>query len=234
MSRSGPSTLKRLIRCFKRAVSFIGTSFRWAGEIDALFHGFHKSCVQSKIRRAIRERLEYTEGRSDRLIRQFHHMLLLTQQRHHLPPQPISWFKNLSDCLGEQLKVRIASKNGQPIAGMVTLSYKQSMVYKYGCSDAKHHNLGGMAFLFWKTIQEAKTSGLAQLDMGRSDLENPGLVTFKGHWGAEPTTLKYWRYPAVMLSSSTQWELKVAKKIFSFAPSAAMETVGRLLYRHVG
>ena len=204
------------------------------GELDVLFHGFHKSCVQSKIRRATRERLEYTEGRSDRLIRQFHQMLLLTQQRHHLPPQPISWFKNLSDCLGEQLKVRIASKNGQPIAGMVTLSYKQSMVYKYGCSDAKYHNLGGMAFLFWKTIQEAKTSGLAQLDMGRSDLESPGLVTFKEHWGAEPTTLKYWRYPAVMLSSSTEWELKAAKKIFSFAPSTALATVGRLLYRHVG
>ena len=91
-----------------------------------------------------------------------------------------------------------------------------------------------MAFLFWKTIQEAKTCGLAELDMGRSDLENSGLVTFKEHWGAERTTLKYWRYPAVMLSSSTQWELKAAKKIFSFAPSAAMATVGRILYRHVG
>ena len=62
----------------------------------------------------------------------------------------------------------------------------------------------------------------------------PDWSTFKEHWGAERMTLKYWRYPAVMLSSSTQWELKAAKKIFSFAPSAAMATVGRLLYRHVG
>ena len=203
-------------------------------DISALFGGFHKSCVQRKIRRAIRERLEYTEGRSDRLIRQFHQLLLPTQQRHHLPPQPISWFRNLGDCLGEKLKIRIASKDGQPIAGMITLSYKQSMVYKYGCSDAKYHNLGGMAFLFWKTIQEAKTCGFAELDMGRCDLENLGLVTFKEHWGAERKTLKYWRYPAVMLSSSTQWELKAAKKIFSFAPSGAMAAMGRLLYRHVG
>ena len=71
-------------------------------DIDTIFHGFHKSCVQRKIRRAIRERLEYTEGRSDRLIRQFHKLLILTQQRHCLPPQPIAWFQNLSDCLGEQ------------------------------------------------------------------------------------------------------------------------------------
>ena len=45
--------------------------------LGTLFRGFHKSCVQRKIRRAIRERLEYTEGRSDRLIRQFHRLLIL-------------------------------------------------------------------------------------------------------------------------------------------------------------
>lgn len=215
------------------------SSFYWhkiplGEELDTLFRSFHKSCVQRKIRRAIRERLEYTEGRSDRLIRQFYYLLLLTQRRHHLPPQPISWFHNLSSCLGENMKVRIASKDGCPIAGMITLSYKKSVVYKYGCSDAKYHKLGGMAFLFWKTIQEAKACGLTELDMGRSDLDNPGLVAFKEHWGAKRTTLTYWRYPAVVLSSSSQWELKAAKKIFAFAPTGMLTTVGRVLYPHVG
>lgn len=201
---------------------------------DELFRGFHKSCVQRKIRRAIRERLEYTEGSSDRLIRQFHQLLLPTQSRHRLPPQSISWFRNLSDCLGERLKVRIASKDGQPIAGMITLAYKQSMVYKYGCSDARYHNLGGMAFLFWKTILDAKTRGLVELDMGRSDIENPGLVTFKERWGAQRTTLRYWRYPAVLRSSSTRWKLEAAKRVFSYAPTFALATMGRFLYRHAG
>jgi hypothetical protein len=203
-------------------------------DIDAIFRSFHKSCVQRKIRRAIRERLEYTEGRSDKLIREFHRLLLPTQRRHHVPPQPFSWFQNLRDCLGEKLKVRIASKDGQPIAAMITLSYKQSMVYKYGCSDARYHNLGGVAFLFWKAIQEAKASDLAELDMGRSDLENVGLVTYKGHWGAQCMALKYWRYPPTALPRSTQWELKAAKKIFIFAPEGVLATIGRLLYRHVG
>lgn len=203
-------------------------------DLDAIFRGFHKSCVQRKIRRAIRERLEYTEGRSDRLIQQFHRLLLPTQRRHRMPPQPISWFHNLADCLGENLKIRIASKDGHPIAAMITLSYKQTMIYKYGCSDARFHNLGGMAFLFWKTIQEAKNRELEELDMGRSDLESMGLVRFKEHWGAERTMLKYWRYPAAMLLSSPMWEHKAAKKFLTFAPSTALATVGRLLYRHVG
>lgn len=219
---------------FRQSSVFYWHKIRLGGELDTLIHRFDKSCVQRKIRRAIREKLEYTEGKSDRLIRQFHHLLLLTQRRHRLPPQPISWFQNLCDCLRENLKIRIASKDGQPIAGIVTLSYKKSMIYKYGCSNARYHNLGGMALLFWKMIQEAKTCGLAELDLGRSDVDNAGLVTFKEHWGAERATLTYWRYSAAVFSRSTQWELKAAKRILTYAPTAALATVGRLLYRHVG
>jgi len=229
-----PVVTDRVDPMFQESGVFYWHRLLLADDIGSIFRGFHKSCVQRKIRRAVRERLEYTEGRSDRLIREFHQLLLPTQRRHHVPPQPISWFQNLRDCLGEKLKVRIASKDGQPIAAMITLSYKESMVYKYGCSNARYHNLGGVAFLFWKTIQEAKTCGLAELDLGRSDLDNLGLVKFKEHWGAERSMLKYWRYPTFVLSSSTQWELKAAKKIFTFAPTAALATVGRLLYRHVG
>lgn len=197
-------------------------------EISVLFRSFHKSCVQRKIRRAVREKLEYIEGRSERLIRQFHRLLIPTHHRHHLPPQPISWFRNLVDCLGENIRVRIASKDGRPIAGMISLSYKESIIYKYGCSDARYHNLGGMAFLFWKTIQEAKACGLKQFDMGRSDLDNHGLVAFKEHWGAKRSTLTYWKY------GCSNSKLKVAKQVFAFAPAFTLPVMGRLLYRHGG
>ena len=198
------------------------------------FRSFHKSCIQRKIRRAEREKLDYAEGRSETLIRQFYRLLLLTHQRHRLPPQPISWFRNLSECLGETMKIRIASKNGRPIAGIVTLSYKTSIVYKYGSSDSTYHRLGGMAFLLWKTIQEAKTSGFMELDMGRSDCDNSGLVAFKEHWGGKRSTLTYWRYPTGLITDPKRWGLKAAKRMFVVVPTSALPAAGRLLYRHVG
>lgn len=76
--------------------------------------------------------------------------------------------------------------------------------------------------------------GFTELDMGRSDLDNTGLITFKERWGAERSTVKYWRYSADKVSSSTQWELKTARKIFTFAPTFALTIAGRLLYRHAG
>ena len=230
-----PLTAPKAIGSFTGSKSFYWHQLPLHSELEILFRGFHKSCVQRKIRRAEREKLEYTEGRSERLIEQFYKMFLYTHQRHGLPPQPISWFRNLGACLGSQLKIRIASKNGKPIAGIVTLANKQTMVYKYGCSDAKYHKLGGMAFLFWKTIQEAKISGFTELDMGRSECSNAGLIAFKEHWGAKRTLLTYSRYPAMLpLDSSNRWEFKFAKKIFTLAPAITLPTAGRILYRHVG
>ena len=78
----------------------------------------------------------------------------------------------------------MASKDGRPIASILTLSFKKTMVYKYGGSDAAHHPLGGMPFLFWRAIQEAKAQGIEELDLGRSDLDQPGLIAFKDHLGA--------------------------------------------------
>jgi CelD/BcsL family acetyltransferase involved in cellulose biosynthesis len=202
--------------------------------IESLLRSFHKNCVQRKIRRAEREKLDYTEGRSEALIRQFYRLLLLTQRRHHVPPQPISWFRNLSECLGETMKIRIASKNGLPIAGIVTLSYKNSMVYKYGSSDSTYHKCGAMAFLFWKAIQEAKTCGFTELDLGRSECDNAGLVTFKERWGAKRSVLTYLRYPANAVTSPRLWEFKAAKRLLAFVPASALPAAGRLLYRHVG
>ena len=205
------------------------------GDLDSIFRRFHPSCVQRKIKRAEREKLDYTEGRSEKLIQQFYHMLMYSRRRYGLPPQPISWFRNLVACLGTNLKIRLACQNGSPICGIMTLAHKKTMVYKYGCSDPKQHKLGGMALLFWKTIQEAKNHGFRELDMGRSDCDDEGLMAFKEHWGAERSLLTYSRYPAaVPLMFGESWQLRVAKKLCGMVPAPTLVTAGKFLYRHAG
>ena len=153
--------------------------------LDELFRATHKTCIQNAIRRAERAQLQYEEGASDELLRAFYRLLIVTRRRHGIPPQPIEWFRNLRECLGERLKIRIASHGEQPIAGIVTLHWGDTMLYKYGCSDAAYHNLGGMAFLLWKGIQDAKALGARRFDFGRSDSDNAGLILFKDRWGKQ-------------------------------------------------
>jgi CelD/BcsL family acetyltransferase involved in cellulose biosynthesis len=208
--------------------------------LDTLFSNFHKDSTQRKVRRAARENLIYQDDRSESLLDSFYRLYLLTRRRHRVPPQPRKWFRNLIDCFGEALNLRIASKGGRPVAGMLTLSYKNALVYKYGCSDAKFNNLGGMHLLFWRSIQEAKQKGLTTFDLGRSDCENAGLITFKDRLGAVRSTLTYSRY-AVSRNTldpyaphSTEWKLRFVKRVCAHAPDTLLSATGRLLYKHIG
>ena len=201
---------------------------------EKLFHNFHKDCVQRKIRRAEREKLQYEEGASEDLLQKFYRLLVMTRRRQYLPPQPLAWFRGLIAEFGNDLKIRVASKNGVAVASILTLTHKKSMIYKYGCSNAAFNNLGGTALLFWKTIQEAKDRGFEDLDMGRSDVDNRGLIAFKEHWGADATSISYWTYPKRPERHTTGWKKRLAEQVVSTAPELALETVGRLLYRHIG
>ena len=209
-------------------------------DIDTLFQNCHKESTQRKILRAQREGLVYDEGQSESLLNIFYRLFILTRRRHHIPPQPRSWFRNLVDCFGNTLKVRLALKNGEPVASILTIRFKDTLVYKYGCSDPSFHNLGGGHLLFWRAIQEAKREGLSIFDLGRSDIEDTGLITFKNRWGATRLELTYSRYvssidpkgqfrPAV-----PDWKTRIARTMIPYLPDSVLTAIGTLAYKHVG
>jgi hypothetical protein len=200
-----------------------------------LFQAFHKDCVQRKIRRAEREGLVYEAGHSSALLQQFYDLQVITRRRQQLPPQPFAWFRNLAVYLRDKLKVSVVSKDGVPLASILTLRFRRTLVYKYGCLDKLFSNLGGMQLLFWKAIQEAKRYGLSELDLGRSDIGNEGLIQFKDRLGATRTTLTYWRYSAIPATQGRHaWKMTAARRVFSHVPKAWLTTAGNHLYRHVG
>ena len=203
--------------------------------LEEIFRRLHKNCTQRKIRRAEREELTYEEGRSQVLLEKFYRLLLQTRRRHQLPPHPRAWFRNLVDCLGDQVKIRVASKDGQPIASILTLAFKDTLIYKYGCSDQRFHKLGGMHLLLWNTIEEGKKILARELDLGRSDADNPGLIAFKDRWGAAKCHLTYWRYPAPAIPAvCPSWRMQMAKKVFSRIPDRVLVVTGKMLYKHIG
>lgn len=202
---------------------------------DELLRRTHKTTIQQRIKRAEREGFEYQSGSSEHLLSAFYRLMIQTRRKHQLPPQPLQWFRNLAASMGGHLKIRVAFKNGHEIAAILTLQYKDVLVYKYGCSNAAFHNLGGTAFLLWKTIVESKAEGLKYMDFGRSDADNSGLIAFKDRWGAKSSKLTYLRWsrkpvPAMAGRHSSG----VIKLLFAMMPDAVLQATGRILYRHVG
>ena len=220
---------------FARSKSFFFHKLNLHPSQHQIFHNLHKDCVQRKIQRAERENLVCEEGRSDSLLTKFYRLLLTTRRRHGLPPQPVDWFQNLIACLGENVTIRVASKNERPIAGILTLCYKDILVYKYGCSDANYNNLGATPWLLWRAIATAKSSGAIEFDMGRTDMDNPGLLAFKNHWVPQPTQLVYLRFPhAKPLDAPGEWKIRFGKRVFSCMPKDLLRLMGKLIYRHIG
>ncbi len=203
--------------------------------LDEIFSNFHRDCVQRKIERAKREGVTCDEGTSRWLIEKFYQLLLTTRSRQGLPVQPVNWFRNLIACVGDKAKIRVASESGRPIASILTLRHKQVLVYKYGSSDRRFSNLGGTQLLLWNAIKEAKSDGLSEFDLGRSDLRNLGLLAFKDRWGATRTTLTYFRYPpdnsSPMLGGM---QANIGKYVWSHVPGSVLAAAGKVLYKHMG
>jgi CelD/BcsL family acetyltransferase involved in cellulose biosynthesis len=120
------------------------------------------------------------------------------------------------------------------------MKYKDILTYKYGCSDTRYNNLGGMQLLFWRSICEAKEQGLQVFDLGRSDSDEAGLITFKDRWGAKRSTLTYCRYfvPGHADTSfgraNSGWKFRAAKRVFAHMPDAVLSAAGKVLYKHIG
>jgi hypothetical protein len=203
---------------------------------DELLRSFDKNSVQRRLRRVTRENLVHEQGISDPLLKKFYHLQILTRRRHQIPPQPIQWFRNLIAFLGERVNIRVVSKDGTPIASILTLSFNSTVVYKYGCSDAAYNNLAGTPFLFWQTIQDSKQHGVHTFDMGRSDLDNPGLINFKSNWGTVDLPLTYWRCPQTVERpvSEPSGAKKAGAYVIARLPDPLLILLGRTLYKHVG
>jgi len=203
--------------------------------LEKVFCGLHRNSIQRRIQRAENEGLSYEVGRSAQLVGEFYRLQLITRRRHRLLPQPFAWFGNLVECMRDGIEIRLARKNAIPIGAMLSLRHGATVVYKYGCSDPKFHHFGAMPFLFWRLIEESKARGAEKIDLGRSDLHNPGLIVFKDRLGASRQPLTYYRYlnPRTGKGAS-RWDTRTLRQLFSILPDAAFAAAGRLLYRHMG
>ncbi len=216
-----------------RAEEFYFHSIDLTSGLDEISVRLHTTAVKQMITRAQRENLVYSEGRDDRHLDMFYRLLLVTRQRHQIPPQPKRWFGNVLSLLGDIAKIRVAMKDGKPIASIMTLAYKNVHYYKYGCSDLRFSKMGGTQMLLWRAIQEAKEAGAELFDMGRSDPQNKGLVEFKERWGAQRKEICYYRYPSATKIGEGS-AMKLAQTVYKRIPAGLQETIGNVLYKHIG
>jgi len=144
------------------------------------------------------------------------------------------WFQNLVESFGEVPEIHLAYKERAPAAAILTLRFKNTVFYKYGCSDRSFNHLGATPLLFWKAIAQAKSSGATEFDLGRIDEDNSGSVAFKNKCESRSQQLVYYRFSDLPTSVGGEWKLRMLKHVFACLPTGLLEATGNLIYRHIG
>jgi hypothetical protein len=202
--------------------------------VEALMRGM-KPALRYDVRRSERAGMEYLVGRDRRMVNGYFRLHLMTRSKQGVPPQPLVWFENLAAAMGEMLDVHLLLQEGTPIAGVITILFRDQLMWKYIASDPVGNGPGLGKWLLWKTICRAKEQGATTLDMGRCDPDNLGLAQFKERWGAPRADLQYLRFPQMNAKSTRPgWMSGAAKRVVPRLPTSVLAAAGRLAYRHVG
>lgn len=202
---------------------------------ELVFRTFNRSQTQRNIRKAEREAVVVLRrGTSiEDLTRVYFDLHLETRKRHGVPTQPRRFFEHL---WREMLEpghgfLLLASVDGRPIAGGVFLTWKDTVVYKFGASSPRFWSLRPNNLLFWEAIRWSCEQGFRMFDFGRSDLANRGLRNFKDSWGTQESPLKYSVISDAAPRSLGQTVPRPISAAIRMSPTWLSRFLGELFYR---
>ena len=175
-------------------------------------------------------------GRELEQVRAFYQLQLETRKRHGVPAQPWKYFELLwQHVISKDLGfVMLAKKDDEIIAGMVYLGWGNTLVAKYAASREDHFNLRPNNLLFWEGICWGCRNGFTRFDMGRTEVENTGLRTFKSRWGAVEETLEYSVLTRNAIHHINGKLTQAMHSIIKKSPLWVCRLSGELLYRYIG
>lgn len=218
---------------FQSHSDFVLHTTELEADFEAVTRRFH-SMHRRNTRTAQKNDVQIVWGNSRAHLEEFYHLHLQTRRRQGVPIQPKKFFDLLSSTLIERGLgfVLLAYKDNTCLAAAVFLHWQKTLTYKYGASSTEGLNLRPNNLIFWEAIRWGCENGYTAFDMGRTDLDNPGLQQFKARWAAEKTSLSYSMLPSVPAESKNGQLMPVMQTVIRNSPLWVCQASGELLYRY--
>lgn len=195
------------LRSFEVPVTVRPFRHRWAIDdpaferrCDLLWHGIDisngfdnvwdglKSKTRTAIRRAAKAGITFRVSSAIEDLEAFHTMHVeLRKSKYQLLAQPFEFFAALHEGFGDDMAIVIAEEYGEPIAAMVYLAWNGVWYYKFSASRPRKYRPN--AALLMEACRHGTERGLDLVDMGRSNVDQPGLVSFKQQFATEELAL---------------------------------------------
>jgi len=205
---------------------------------ETLFAGLH-SQVRQNIRRGRRAGIE-VELRGDlEAVRLFYELHVgVRTAKYRLLPQPYSFFEALHRIFGarDELKVALARLDGEVIAGIVYIENGSTLYYKFNASRAEGQSVRPNEPLLWAGMEHCIERGLGAIDLGVSDIDQPGLVRYKRKFTANEQEVVTLSTPNSPSAASAELRATLGHLTSLLTdprvPPSVAEEAGALLYRY--
>jgi CelD/BcsL family acetyltransferase involved in cellulose biosynthesis len=204
-------------------------------DADAVRRTFHKSHVLRSIKKADKAGVVVRRATSPADVTgTFYRLHTGTRRRLGVPVQPRRFFTHLWEQVLEPGLgfVLIAEAEGKPVAGAVFLAHGDTVIYKYGASEADAWSLRPNHAIFWDAIRSSCESGYRRFDFGRSDLGHSTLRQFKSSWGSEELPLRYSTLADEAPEPGSGRAARALVPIVQHSPRWVCRLLGELLYKH--
>ena len=149
--------------------TFIAHRLELRGTREELRAGFSASARRA-LRKAAQNGVTVRVSDSWQAMELFYRLHLRTRQRHGVPPQPRSFFRNIqSEILAEGHGfVVIAEHGGRPVAAAVFLHFGTTGLYKFGASDQGSWHMRPNNPVMAEGIFTLAERGIRRLHFGRT------------------------------------------------------------------
>jgi Acetyltransferase (GNAT) domain len=202
----------------------------------ARLRGSHRRSIQ----KSLREGVEVEHLQSREAMDVFYALHCRTRRHHGVPPQPIRFFHLIHKIVIEPGHgfVSLARFQGRSIAGAVYFHFGSHAIYKFGASDRRFQHLRPNNLVMWKAVCQFQREHCAELSLGRTDLQDDGLLQFKRGWGGTESRLEYHRIglkrEVRRIEPTAGSGAGLARRVARLMPLAVLRLVGSLAYRHIG
>jgi CelD/BcsL family acetyltransferase involved in cellulose biosynthesis len=205
---------------------------------EALFKTLKMTQIQQSITKAQKLGVLVERRTDGEALHRFIYLNALTRRKHGVPPQPDSFFRNISKKIFESGLgfIGTATLDGQIIATALFLHWNNTITYKYSASDERARSAKASHAILWDAMRWGCEHGFTLFDLGRSDLTNEGLLQFKRGWGSQESDLIYVRHDANINDyvNNSPGMLEHLKPLISAIPLPLLKLVGSKLYAHIG
>jgi len=210
-----------------------GSEAVWARASDSFRRG---------VRKARREGVEVRRAPREDLRRFFEIHLNVRKRKYSLLAQPCSFFENLWFSFVERGYGFILGAYGGPtremIAGVMYLASGDTLTYKFAASNPEFLGLRPNNILLWEGIRMACEGGFGSLDLGLSDLDQQGLLSFKRHVASAEGRITFLQHTPPGASPAHEGGVKALLGRMTGlltapgVPDAVTEDAGNALYRY--